>query len=67
MVRIQHRCRELSIGFGRVRCAFEDIHRDLAHLAWGGDFPFIGRPRVMFSSCTAGKRPLVFRLERLDE
>jgi len=36
-------------------------------MAWRGDFSFIGRPRVMFSSCTDGKRQLEFRLERLDE
>ena len=30
-------------------------------------FPFIGRPGVMFSSCTDGKGPVVFRLERLEE
>jgi len=36
-------------------------------LTIGGDFPFIGRLGVMFSSCTDGKRSVIFRLERLDE
>jgi uncharacterized repeat protein (TIGR04076 family) len=33
----------------------------------GGDSPFIGRPGIMFSSCTDGKRPVMFRLERINE
>lgn len=52
---------------GFCNWAFGDIYRDVAQLMMGGDFPFIGRPGVMFSSCTDGKRPVIFRLERLDE
>ena len=32
----------------------------------GGGFPFVGGPGAMFSSCSDGKRLVVFRLERFD-
>lgn len=58
---------DLECPEGFCSWAFDDIYRDLVHLAWGGDFPFIGKPGTMFSSCTDGKKPVIFRLERLDE
>lgn len=47
--------------------AFKNIHRDALHLFMGGDFPWIGKPGVMFTSCVDGKRPVVFKLERIED
>ena len=46
--------------------AFKDIYRDLVHIAWEGDFPWIKESGVTFSSCTDGKKPVIFKLERID-
>ena len=45
--------------------AWADIQRDVAHLALGGDFPWIKQKGTMISTCTDGLRPVVFKLERL--
>ena len=46
--------------------AWADIQRDVAHLAMGGDFPWISKKGAMISSCTDGLRPVLFKLERLE-
>ena len=51
---------------GFCNWAYDDIYRDLAHLWMGGDFP-TGKPGTMFSSCTDGKKPVVFKLERVAD
>ena len=55
-----------SIGIPDGFCswAWADIQRDVAHLAMGGDFPWVGDPGKMYSGCTDGFRPVVFKLER---
>jgi uncharacterized repeat protein (TIGR04076 family) len=45
--------------------AWADIQRDVAHLALGGDFPWINKKGTMVSSCTDGLRPVLFKLERI--
>ena len=45
--------------------AWADIQRDVAHLATGGDVPWIRERGTMVSCCTDGLRPVVFKLERL--
>jgi uncharacterized repeat protein (TIGR04076 family) len=52
---------------GFCNWAFGDIYRDVAQLMMGGDFPFIGKPGTMFSSCTDGKRPVIFKLDRVED
>ncbi len=47
--------------------AFADIQRDITHLRFGGDFPWIGEKGVNYACCTDGLRPVIFRLERLKE
>jgi uncharacterized repeat protein (TIGR04076 family) len=46
--------------------AFRDIFRDYNHLRKNGNFPWVGKDGVMFSSCTDGRKPVVFKLERMD-
>ncbi len=45
--------------------AFRDIYRDLIHLMRGGDYPWIGAPGTSYSSCTDGRKTVVFKLERI--
>ena len=51
---------------GFCNWAYDDIYRDMAHLWMDGDFP-VGKPGTMFSSCTDGKKPVVFKLERIED
>jgi len=56
-----------NITLGLATCwAYSDIGK-IVQLAIGGDFPIIRRLEVMFSYCTDGKKPAVFRLERLND
>jgi len=45
--------------------AFRDIYRDLIHLKRGGDYPWIGASGTSYSSCTDGRKTVVFKLERI--
>jgi uncharacterized repeat protein (TIGR04076 family) len=45
--------------------AFADIQRDIAHLRFGGSYPWMQEQGVAYSCCTDGLRPVIFRLERL--
>jgi len=45
--------------------AFADIHRDITHLRFGGNYPWMQEQGVAYSCCTDGLRPVVFRLERM--
>ncbi len=43
--------------------AFNDIYRDIIHLHRGGNYPWCKRG-VSYSSCTDGRKTVVFKLER---
>ncbi len=45
--------------------AFRDIYRDVIHLMRGGDYSWIGAPGTSYSSCTDGRKTVVFKLERV--
>ncbi len=48
--------------------AFADIQRDIIHLLFGGDYrPFIKDKGVAISCCTDGIRPVIFKLERMED
>ena len=47
--------------------AWADIQRDITLLRFGADAPWIRHPGVMISSCTDGRKPVVFKLERIGE
>ena len=46
--------------------AWRDIYKDVSVLWFGGDFPWV-EPNVAYTACTDGIRPVVFKIERLDE
>jgi len=59
--------KDLKIPDGFCSWAWADIHRDIVHLALGGDFFWIKEKGTMLSCCTDGLRPVVFKLERIEE
>ena len=56
--------KNMAMPTGFCSWAWADIQRDVAHLAMGGDFPWIREKGKMVSCCTDGLRPVIFRLER---
>ncbi len=57
--------KDMQMPAGFCGRAWADIHRDVTHLALGGDFPWVREKGVMISCCSDGMRPVVFKLERL--
>ena len=61
----------ISKGFsmpeGFCSWAWADIQRDVAFLAMDGNFPWIKKKGSMVSCCTDGLRPVIFKLERVEE
>ena len=50
---------------GLCTWAYADMRREIKHLLRGGDFYWIGKKGVAFSSCTDGLRNVVFKIERI--
>jgi uncharacterized repeat protein (TIGR04076 family) len=51
---------------GLCTWAYADMRREINHLLRGGDFGWIGRKGVAYSSCTDGLRNVVFKIERIE-
>jgi len=47
--------------------AFSDIQRDLAHFFFRGNYPWVEDKGATLSCCTDGFRPVVFKIERIEE
>ena len=47
--------------------AWADIQRDVTMLRFGVDMPWIRAQGVAITSCTDGRKPVVFKLERIEE
>ena len=45
--------------------AWADIQRDITLLRYGVNVPWMRHPGTMISSCTDGRKPVVFKLERI--
>ena len=45
---------------------WNDLWKDLSVIASGGNYEHVGT-NVMYTSCRDGKRPVVFKLERIEE
>jgi len=56
---------EFPVGF--CPWAFADIQRDLTLLRLGGDYPWMRERGVILSCCTDGNKPVIFRLERIED
>lgn len=58
-------CHGETMPEGFCSWAFNDIFRDIIHLMRGGDYPWVGKEGVTYSSCTDGRKLVVFKLERV--
>ena len=52
---------------GFCQGAWADIYRHITVLRWGGHYPWMNEKGKYLACCTDGFRPVVFRLEVLDE
>lgn len=59
--------RDLGMPEGFCSWAWADIQRDVAVLALGGDFSWIKEKGIGITSCTDGLRPVIFKLQRVEE
>jgi len=46
--------------------AWADIQRDVTMLRYGADPPWIRIPGTAIASCTDGRKPVVFKIERVE-
>jgi len=47
--------------------AWDDLARMVTHLQFDGDFAFYEEKGVALGCCTDGVRPVIFKLERLED
>ena len=47
--------------------AFADIQRDISHILFGGSYPWIKDKGVIITCCTDGLRPVIFKVERIED
>jgi len=58
---------ECSCPPGFCYWAFADIQRDIVHLLFGGSYPWMKEKGVALACCTDGVRPVIFKLERIED
>ena len=58
---------ELAMPEGFCRWAWVDIYRDVAILTMGGNFAGGDLAGFKYSACSDGLKPVVFKLERINE
>ena len=47
--------------------AYADIQRDIVCILWGGDYFFMKDKGVAITCCTDGLRPVIFKIERMED
>lgn len=47
--------------------AFADIQRDIMLVSFGGSYPWIKDKQVAITCCTDGLRPVIFKIERVED
>jgi len=47
--------------------AWGDIQRDVVAVKFGANFPWISQPNTIISCCTDGIRPVIFKIEMVDD
>lgn len=47
--------------------AYADIQRDITHILFGGSYPWMNEKGAVISCCTDGLRPVIFRIERIED
>ena len=57
----------LSCPPGFCNWAYADIQRDIVHVLFGGSYPWMEDKGVAVSCCTDGLRPVIFKIERIED
>ncbi len=57
---------DVNVPKGFCSWAWHDISREVLFLLYGGNFPWIKEDGVLYSCCTDGLRPVIFKLERIE-
>lgn len=57
---------DMDIPEGFCSWAWADIQRDVIHLVFGGDFPWMKQKGTGIAACTDGLKPVIFKIERID-
>ena len=52
---------------GFCNWAYADIQRDLVHILFGGYYPWMREKGVAISCCTDGLRPVIFKIEKIED
>ena len=47
--------------------AYADMQRDILHILFGGSYPWFQEKGVVVICCTDGLRPVMFRVERIED
>ncbi len=47
--------------------AYADIQGIIAHILYGGSYPWFKEPGVAISCCTDGMRPVFFQIKRIED
>jgi len=47
--------------------AWADIQRDIVGVKFGANYPWINKPNTIISCCTDGLRPVIFKIEMVDD
>lgn len=45
--------------------AWNDLYKTVQTLRFGGNFPWFEEPNISISCCTEGRRPVIFKIERI--
>ena len=52
---------------GLCNWAYSDIQKEIVHIYHGGDNHWIEEPGVGYAACTDGMKPVLFRIERVED
>ena len=58
---------DMVVPEGFCAWAFSDIQRDIMHLFMGGNCDSVNIPTAMLACCTDGFRPVIFKVERIED
>ena len=58
---------DVGVPEGFCSWAFADMQRDITHLLFGGNYPWMTAPGTSLTCCTDGFRPVIFKLERIED
>lgn len=51
---------------GFCQWAWHDIQREVYHIGLGNSYPWMLKQAQLYSSCTDGLRPVIFKIEKIE-